>query len=315
MVNSALATQFRPIPNSTGWVRLMERREKQIWQMKDSQERWDATTNMLLTCCLMPNFTKNGFEVIRQPKGVHERLLKALREGRQRSEGEVDQIKGGDIPDFVNIGGLGREIMNELRPLHEAWASIPAGGLASSNAYGLRIYRPGNTLTMHTDHSETHVISSILHVDRDTDVPWPIVIEGYDGKTHEVDLQPGEMLLYESAKCNHGRPRALQGKWYTSLFIHYKPVVGWDHSVRHAINKIEELNREGSYPPGGWGRKPRSQDGSVPELRMRGTGMYEPACKEHSSEVSPWCNLSPEWPLPKDVDSQAPSEVHSQDAL
>ena len=39
--------------------------------------------------------------------------------------------------------------------------------------------------------------------------PWPIVIEGYDGRSVEVDLQPGEMLFYESAKCIHGRPRAV----------------------------------------------------------------------------------------------------------
>lgn len=76
---------------------------------------------------------------------------------------------------------------------------------------------------MHTDHVGTHVVSSIVHVDRDTDEPWPIVIEGLDGVTMEVDLQPGEMLFYESAKCVHGRPRPLNGNWYSSLFVHYRP--------------------------------------------------------------------------------------------
>jgi len=291
------AIKFSILPNTTGFTELMKRREKQIWQMKDSQERWDATTTMLMTCCMLPSFTKNGFKVIKQPKGVHDRLLKALKDGIKRSEGATDQIKGGANPDFVGIGGLGREIMEELRPLHEEWASIPPGGLRSSNAYGLRIYKPGNTLTMHTDHSETHVISSILHVDRDSDVPWPIVIEGFDGKTYEVDLQPGEMLLYESAKCHHGRPRAFEGNWYTSLFIHYKPVSGWNYNVGRARDLIDEANRAGGYPPGGWGRDALPQDGSVPELRMRGTGMYEPDCAATSSEIAPWCNLSPVWPL------------------
>jgi hypothetical protein len=27
------------------------------------------------------------------------------------------------------------------------------------------------------------------------------------GKVHEVDLKPGQMLFYESAKCFHGRPK------------------------------------------------------------------------------------------------------------
>ena len=39
-----------------------------------------------------------------------------------------------------------------------------------------------------------------------------------------MDLKPGQLLLYESAKCTHGRPRTFRGHWYTSLFIHYRPV-------------------------------------------------------------------------------------------
>ena len=44
------------------------------------------------------------------------------------------------------------------------------------------------------------MISSIFHVDHeydDDDEPWPIVIESFDGTTHEVALRPGEMLFYE----------------------------------------------------------------------------------------------------------------------
>ena len=40
---------------------------------------------------------------------------------------------------------------------------------------------------MHMDKVETHIVSSILHVDRDpAAAPWPLVIEGLDGRTHEV---------------------------------------------------------------------------------------------------------------------------------
>ena len=47
----------------------------------------------------------------------------------------------------------------------------------------------------------------------------------------EVDLQPGEMLFYESAKCAHGRPRKMKGRWYSSLFMHYAPIT-WDMSTK-----------------------------------------------------------------------------------
>ena len=67
----------------------------------------------------------------------------------------------------------------------QAWAD--GTPLHASIAYGLRVYGRGNALTMHMDKVETHIVSSILHVDRDpAAAPWPLVIEGLDGRTHEV---------------------------------------------------------------------------------------------------------------------------------
>ena len=37
-------------------------------------------------------------------------------------------------------------------------------------------------------------------------------------------MEPGEALLYESARCMHGRPIPLQGKEYSNIFVHYRPV-------------------------------------------------------------------------------------------
>ena len=74
-------------------------------------------------------------------------------------------------------------------------------------------------------------MSCILHVARDVDEPWPIMIENNDGVMHSVDLQPGQMLFYESARLMHGRPTPMKGKYYTSVFIHYKPK---DWSYKHA---------------------------------------------------------------------------------
>lgn len=69
---------------------------------------------------------------------------------------------------------------------------------------------------MHVDKRETHIISAILHVDHDENSePWPIVIEDFRGNLNEVVLEKGDMLLYESSKCFHGRPRAFEGSWYS----------------------------------------------------------------------------------------------------
>jgi len=102
--------------------------------------------------------------------------------------------------------------------------------LIGSIAYGLRIYRNESQLNMHTDRTNTHIISCILHVDHDDDPesePWPIIIEDFQGNTNEVVLESGDMLFYESSKCLHGRPKKFKGKWYSSIFVHYYPAENW----------------------------------------------------------------------------------------
>jgi len=97
----------------------------------------------------------------------------------------------------------------------------------------VRAYKNQSSLPMHADKGETHVISSILHIDHEYDddaVTWPIEIEDYEGKIHAVDLKPGQMLFYESAKCLHGRPKIFHGKYYASVFTHYSPV-GWRQTM------------------------------------------------------------------------------------
>merc|ERR1712183_1029416 len=136
----------------------------------------------------------------------------------------------------------------------------------------------GNNLTMHLDKAPqgTHVISSILHIDRDVDEPWPIVIRGYDGKTVEVDLKPGQLLFYESAKCMHGRPRPLKGRWYASLFMHYS-VASFTITAKEVIEAVGSRHLGQPWP----------DDGSVPKLKVVGTGFREPGC------ANGWCELAP----------------------
>ena len=69
---------------------------------------------------------------------------------------------------------------------------------------------------MHVDQSSTHIVSAILHVDHDRNSkPWPLIIEDYKGNINEVILEKGDVVLYESSKCFHGRPRRFEGEWYT----------------------------------------------------------------------------------------------------
>ncbi|KAJ8601841.1 hypothetical protein CTAYLR_002638 [Chrysophaeum taylorii] len=247
------------IPDTPAWHARLNYRAEQVKRIQNSQERWDAVMNLATTGLLVRNYTAKGYEVIRTPEAVHQKLnetlVAAMEAGRIHREHKVDQISGPDAK-MVHVGVAKSEVMSTLKPILEAWSGV---NLVPSMAYGLRLYQPGNTLTMHTDRLETHVISCIVHVDRDVDEPWPIVIEGYDGTSVEVDLQPGETLLYESAKCIHGRPRPLLGRWYTSLFVHYRPA-GWTTKTSDAKAIVEPFFWGFTAPP-----DPRWQT-----LRLRG---------------------------------------------
>ena len=71
--------------------------------------------------------------------------------------------------------------------------------------------------------SRTHVISAILNIKQKVDSPWPLQIYDNDGKLHEITLEPGEMVWYESARLIHGRVKKLNGTYYENVFVHYMP--------------------------------------------------------------------------------------------
>ncbi|KAL7526468.1 hypothetical protein ACHAWF_001783 [Thalassiosira exigua] len=198
-----------------------------------------------------------------------------------REEGGTSCIDGPAPALYHPIGDLERRAILEFRPIAEAWVNHDRRAkrvhLIGNNAYGLRIYRNESRLNMHVDKSGTHVVSAILHVDHDADSePWPIVIEDYYGNLNEVVLERGDLLLYESSKCFHGRPRRFNGDWYTSLFIHFYPV-DWQRTY----NNLDVHHR---IPPD-WNIVLPPVKG-LERLVMAETSAYEPECEDT------WCGLN-----------------------
>ena len=37
------------------------------------------------------------------------------------------------------------------------------------------------------------------------DEPWPLEVIGHDGKAHNVTMEPGDLVLYESHSVLHGK--------------------------------------------------------------------------------------------------------------
>jgi len=110
-----------------------------------------------------------------------------------------------------------------LRVLVEAWVGEP---LEQTDMYGLRQYNEGARLLTHVDRETTHAASLIVNVAQgNVSSPWPVEIHDHAGRLHQVTMEPGEIVYYESAACLHARNTPLKGSgsYYVNMFTHYRP--------------------------------------------------------------------------------------------
>lgn len=111
-----------------------------------------------------------------------------------------------------------------LLELVEAWAGVK---IEQTDMYGLRRYEHGARLLSHVDREATHAVSLIVNIAQgNLTEPWPVEVFDHGDRLHEVIMEPGEIVYYESAKCLHSRNRPLMGPnaHYVNLFTHYRPI-------------------------------------------------------------------------------------------
>jgi prolyl 4-hydroxylase len=51
-----------------------------------------------------------------------------------------------------------------------------------------------------------------------------VEIYTHAGVAVNVSMAPGDMVMYESHTCVHGRPAPLQGRFFANVFVHFEPV-------------------------------------------------------------------------------------------
>ena len=137
-------------------------------------------------------------------------------------EGNFIQSDKVDVPSrlFELSDELKNKIHNSLQKPMEAWSKTK---LEPTFVYGIRDYKKGAVLIPHRDRNETHIINAIINIDKKVEKDWPLEIDDHFYRRHEVFLEPGEVLFYESARLLHGRPTPLKGESYSNIFCHYMP--------------------------------------------------------------------------------------------
>mmetsp|Transcript_11890 Transcript_11890/g.17353 ORF Transcript_11890/g.17353 Transcript_11890/m.17353 type:complete len:475 (-) Transcript_11890:1397-2821(-) len=189
----------------------------------------------------MQNYTELGFKKIRTPPEVW-KLIESFWEKNKDARGPENWPKGNtytnhwDAPThMISVdnqrlrgggSGLKQALWDAARDTIQEWTGQQ---LTQCSLYGVRIYTEGARLATHVDRLPL-VSSAIVNVAQDVDEPWPIEVIGHDGKAHNVTMEPGDMVLYESHSVLHGRPFPMKGRFYANLFIHFEPT---GHSLRH----------------------------------------------------------------------------------
>lgn len=170
--------------------------------------------------------TNEGFVHTQLPQGTFEWLRGwYVAEQERERERDIESTAGPCMNQHVAPSvmfhlppHLKERLRRELQPVLEHWFasfenySAPATPTRSSSAlqltsiYGIRKYVSGSVLRMHVDTVSTHVVSAIINVDQAVRRDWPLLILDHADREHRLVMQPGDMVLYESAKLLHGRP-------------------------------------------------------------------------------------------------------------
>jgi len=126
----------------------------------------------------------------------------------------------------LDINNAPKELLNKLKKdfnlLLTKWIDYKTV-LEHTATYGIREYLHGSLLDNHYDKINTHVVSAIIHLDDNSNVPWELYIEDHSFRPHRVTMKYGDVLFYESTTCLHGRPVAFDGTYYRNMYIHFKP--------------------------------------------------------------------------------------------
>ena len=243
-------SQADALPSATAAA--AARREAALLRL--THDRWyrRRQVGMVAQLHLVPRLTPVGFARARLPPALAARFAAAYTDAgaaeRAREQEEEEPWQGAvqnqyHAPTLLRRlpPALAAAVAARVRALVAAWAGLAEEALERTSVYGVRTYRGGALVRMHLDRLATHVLSAVVHVANNlrggsddgggaSSAPerWPLRVFGHDGEAHDVALRaPGDVLLYESARCAHGRPRALPaGRSYANLFVHFRPR-GW----------------------------------------------------------------------------------------
>ena len=169
----------------------------------------------------MTPFQKQGFEVV---KGYIPPFFSTYLRNYFTLRAQIDPTLTGDpqAPNSHSVYGdpAFEMVMAMSTPDIE---EIVGKNLIPQYTYA-RIYKNGSVLERHSDRPECQY-SITLCLGGEYDKHWPIWINDYSGKSHEVPLDEGDMVVYHGTALEHWRDK-FEGTTQYQLFMHYVDAQG-----------------------------------------------------------------------------------------
>ncbi|GMI38985.1 hypothetical protein TeGR_g6460 [Tetraparma gracilis] len=129
-------------------------------------------------------------------------------------------------------------IWDEVKTSLEEWTGMD---VTPTSLYGIRVYKEGSMLAPHVDRMPL-VTSAIIQVAQSVREDWALEVYDHDGNAHNITMEPGDLVLYESHSIIHGRPFPFEGDYYANIFVHFEPT---GHSKRHEAKIAAEKAERG----------------------------------------------------------------------
>jgi len=198
-------------------------------------------TNQVAENDFLPIMHKIGFEKIKLNLDCIDNIKMWMKENENGFVKETN-LYGDKVKDVISkildINKaplkLQNDLLNTMKSLLTKWIEYKAN-LQHTATYGIREYSRGSSLGNHYDRKNTHVISAIIHLEDKSDKPWELYIEDHNFKPHQITMEYGDVIFYESTTCLHGRPTPFEGDLYRNMYIHFKPE-RWDSYTNSYTN-------------------------------------------------------------------------------
>ena len=242
-VNTKSLHAGRPIKEGkkyiiTAWVRENEWKGHEDSRLFNEYKNSKVNTKTFSSVEELPKLTDVGYKMLRFPKELFDKCTKTLETLKAKGYEEIYEGKQITQPGVSTLypiwedEKLVKEIHETLLPMMEEWSGQE---LEPTYIYGFREYRQGSSLILHKDRIETHHVSAIIMMDKDLECTpcskkgnkvtmddWSLKFIDHNNTGLDIYFDEGDMLFYESAKCEHGRPDKFKGKTYTNFYVHYK---------------------------------------------------------------------------------------------